>query len=185
MTGVAPTPALRRTTGPSPGRSVKLPRGALTSSTSPICNLLVDPGARHAMRFPLYADAIAAVTGFTRQGIAAHQRRCAGRRRSGAARQTGREGPRPGEVHPQARASAKSRCCSRESSATPAAGGIPPMPEAVPTPDRARHFPSSQRRSALARATPPGIGASLRSARGCAARARARCLGDRACTAAR
>ena len=37
ITGVAPTPALRRTTGFWLGRRVKLPRGALTSNTSPSC----------------------------------------------------------------------------------------------------------------------------------------------------
>jgi hypothetical protein len=37
-TGVAPTPALSRTTGPSPPLKVKPPRGALASSTSRPCH---------------------------------------------------------------------------------------------------------------------------------------------------
>ena len=59
MTGVAPMPALRKTAGASPG-----PRREIASWCAHVqhvanLHLLVDIRARHAMRFPLNAYAIA------------------------------------------------------------------------------------------------------------------------------
>jgi hypothetical protein len=42
-TGVAPMPALSKTTGPSPDRRIKPPRGALTSKLSPACAWAIYP----------------------------------------------------------------------------------------------------------------------------------------------
>src|SRR5438045_3662253 len=73
-TGVAPIPALIRTTGSSPERRVKLPRAALAYSRSPTCILSSILRTGQAVGFALDADAIAFGAGLVRQRIAAQQR---------------------------------------------------------------------------------------------------------------
>ena len=74
-TGVAPTPALSRTMGRSPGRSVKLPRGALTSNTSPTRTWLVHVGTGHAVQLLLNTHAVVICAWRVRERVTAQQRR--------------------------------------------------------------------------------------------------------------
>src|SRR5215510_13091981 len=135
-TGVAPMPALRRVTGPSPGRSVKAAarRTRLEDVADP--DLGVDIGSGHAVDFPRSARP----TAYNCATERAHRVLAAV-----AVQQTAQAGQPPAGAHRLAGAAARSRCRARVSSLIHAIDETRPRPRAG-RPERARGYPSLRRR---------------------------------------
>ena len=183
-TGVKPMPALSRITGRRPASSVKLPRGALASMTSPTLSRSRHRPRLRSVRLPLDADPPALVARFAGQRVAAQQRRRLGRGLQPEHDELPGQRPAERTAISSVRARAKSRSRSRAACPRPATAGTRPMP--APARPRAP-MPGLPSSSPLvpARARFRTRSASRRSTPGCATPAQVRPFRARADTGAR